>query len=95
LAPGLAAANPGAQELLCKLVLAVDPASGAVGGGGAHGFAAQWLRSKLSGPGRAQEDEQDPSAGALSPQAVLHEQIHGEHVGFAATAFEPAGSSPW
>lgn len=78
LAPGLAAASPGAQELLCKLVLAVDPASWAVGGAGAHGFAAQWLRSKLSGPGRAPADEQDPLAGALSPQAVLHEQMHAQ-----------------
>lgn len=57
LAPGLAAASPGAHDLVAKLVLAADTA------GGSGGFAAQWLRAKLTGPGRTAAADGSPAAG--------------------------------
>lgn len=67
LAPRLAAASPGAQDLLAKLVVAADTA---VGSGGC-GFAAQWLRAKLAGLGRAQVADGTSAPGALVDSQLL------------------------
>lgn len=58
LLPGLAAANLAAHELVAKLVVAADAS-------GSSGFAAQWLRAKLAGPGRSSD------GGQLLPGEVL------------------------